>query len=165
MAGRSRGGGRETRASVGATVTITAAVAPNAAVFSSVGPCGDYRNHSLITCRHGCGALSRRRCSESPDKNRKSGVEFVRAEISACTAEAPRSRVVDERDAAPDEGGEGKRVDGAGGGVYIIGWRTEPGRKRRRCLKRARVQEKGPGCQQQEQDARHARMTLLIACC
>ena len=54
-------------------------------------------------------------------------------------------------------------VMGAGGGVCIIGWEAEHGRKRRRCPKRARV-EKGSRCQQQERYARQARMTLLIAC-
>ena len=44
--------------------------------------------------------------------NRKSGAERVLAELSAWTDEAFRSRVVDERDVAPDDGGEGKRGDG-----------------------------------------------------
>ena len=38
-------------------------------------------------------------------------MEYARAKNSAWTAEAFRSRVVDERDVAPDEG-EGKRGDG-----------------------------------------------------
>ena len=96
--------------------------------------------------------------------NRNSGVERVRAEISPWTAEAIRSRVVGEKDVACGEG-EGQRGEARGGVFIIIGWRTEPGRKRRRCTKRTRVEENGLRCQQQEQYARPVRMTLLIPCC
>ena len=56
-------------------------------------------------------------------------------------------------------------VTGAGGGVCIIGWEAEHGRKRRCCPKKGSVKEKGSRCRQQEQYARQARMKRLIACC